>query len=253
MKSALSLTLITCLAGSALPASAEQPTPGPIARAITREAAQFAANPGSETPDPDWLRVQKVEAGKEIIVTLRRSNPVKRYFLSANESSLTVLNLTDPTLSQAVTNVLREVALHRPQSILAVRTGGTLVLEKNLRLGPDGLFVANRKIADLQHIVETNPRIDVAEVGTRRNVRGLWGHLGGVGGYFVGSMAGGYGAGLACQAALGRGRCDTGAFLGGMVVGGITGLVYGLRAEDREIDEVIYRARLDTMAPTKTQ
>ena len=58
----------------------------------------------------------------------------------------------------------------------------------------------------------------------------------------VGSLSAGLIGGLACQAAAGRGRCDSGAFLAAGVGGGIAGAVYGVRAANRVTEEVIYRA-----------
>ena len=69
----------------------------------------------------------------------------------------------------------------------------------------------------------------------------MWGHLGPLGGYFVGFMAGGYAGGAVCRATGGGGRCDTGAFLKGALVGSIAGIGYGFRAARRETEEVIYR------------
>ena len=90
--------------------------------------------------------------------------------------------------------------------------------------------------------VETYRRTDVDEIRVRQKGRGFWGHLGGLGGWFVGGLAGGYGLGLACQAVSGTDSCDTGAFMRGMVVGGIAGGTYGLHASRRETEKVIYRA-----------
>ena len=93
MKSALSLTLIGCLVGPALTASAQELIwPGPITRAISREAGRVAAVQ-REPVDPDWSRVRKLEPGTEIMVTATGSQPGKRslYFQSADESGLTVL------------------------------------------------------------------------------------------------------------------------------------------------------------------
>lgn len=90
--------------------------------------------------------------------------------------------------------------------------------------------------------VETYRRSDVDEIRVRQKGRGFWGHLGGVGGWFVGALAGGYGLGLACQAVSGTDRCDSGAFMSGMVFGGITGGTYGFHASRRETENVVYRA-----------
>jgi hypothetical protein len=174
-------------------------------------------------------------------VTIASSQAVERYFVSADDSGLTVLNLTDSTLPPAAVRALRGIASQHPEYLERAAKGGTFLLD-NVRLTSSGVFVADRKVADLQRVVETSARTEVAEIKTRNKGRGIGGHLGLIGGYFVGALAGGYGAGFACQAAVGRGRCDTGAFLGGMLVGGIAGATYGFRAANRETEDVVYRA-----------
>jgi len=93
-------------------------------------------------------------------------------------------------------------------------------------------------------VVERVARNDVAEIKTVKKGRGVWGHLGPLGGYFVGALSGGYAVGLACQAVQGRNRCDSGAFLLGTLMGGISGGLYGLSAARRETEEVIYGYKL---------
>jgi len=220
MKAFLSLTLIVSFVGTTVPMTAQERAPA----------------------DPNWLRLRKLAPGTELVVTARVAPPGERYFVAADESALTVLNLAAPALRGAARDVLREVASTHPEYFPAAQKGDLFVLERNVRVGPGGVFVNGRKVADLQQVVETSARQEVAEVKTRQDGRGVWGHLGFLGGYFVGALSGGYIAGLACQASLGRGRCDTGAFLGGMLVGGIVGGGYGLRAADRETEDVIYRA-----------
>jgi len=89
-------------------------------------------------------------------------------------------------------------------------------------------------------VVERVARNNVAEIKTVKKGRGVWGHLGPLGGYFVGALSGGYTVGLACQAVQGRNSCDSGAFLLGTLMGGISGGLYGLSAARRETEEVIY-------------
>jgi hypothetical protein len=93
-------------------------------------------------------------------------------------------------------------------------------------------------------VVERVARNDVAEIKTVKKGTGVWGHLGPLGGYFVGALSGGYAVGLACQAVQGRDRCDSGAFLLGALMGGISGGLYGLSAARRETEEVIYGYKL---------
>jgi len=89
-------------------------------------------------------------------------------------------------------------------------------------------------------VVERVARNNVAEIKTVKKGRGVWGHLGPLGGYFVGALSGGYTVGLACQAVQGRNSCDSGAFLLGTLMGGISGGLYGLSAARRETEEAIY-------------
>jgi hypothetical protein len=258
MKSVLLLTLIVCLVGSAMPAGAQEPmgtSAGPIHRAVVREVARLAARgeptasvvetvqQGGAPAKSNWSRVRKLAPDTEIVVTVKGSPPTQRYFLVGDESDLTVLNVADPALPHTERGVLHDVASTHPEYFSAAQKGGQFVLENNVHVGPDGVFMADRKVADLAQVVQQYGREDIATIKTRQKGRGVWGHLGPLGGYFVGGMSGGMAAGFACQAAIGLNRCDNGAFLVGMVVGGIAGGVYGLIAANRETEDDIYRAR----------
>ena len=107
-----------------------------------------------------------------------------------------------------------------------------------VRVDESSLTLSNGKI------VEQVARNDVAEIKTLKKGRGVWGHLGPLGGYFVGALSGGYAVGLTCQAVQGRDRCDSGAFLQGALMGGISGGLYGFGAAGRETEEVIYGYKL---------
>lgn len=217
-------------------------TAGPIARAIAREAGRFSLDSPAASSDVRWLRVRKLPPGAEIIVTVEGAQPGGRYLVRADESDLTVLNVAAPQLPAAAKDVLRDVASNHPEYLSSAQQGGTVVLEKRLRLQRDGVFIDGRKVAELGQIVETIARRDVVEITRRRKGRGAWGHLGPLGGYFVGAMSGGVVAGLGCRAAIGRDRCDTGAFLTGMLVGGIAGGTYGFHAANRVTEDSVYRA-----------
>ena len=83
--------------------------------------------------------------------------------MAADQSGLIVLNLTDPTLQGTSTRVLRDMAANHPEYFAAVQRAGTF-RQDNVRIGRDGLFVADRKIADLDRVVETIARNDVSEI-----------------------------------------------------------------------------------------
>jgi hypothetical protein len=179
METALSLTLVVALITSALPVTAHERvdrTAGPISRAITIEAARLAAEPavvdanqqaGAST-NADWSRVRKLEPGMEIMVTANGSQSGKRYVLSADDSGITVLTLTDPALPAAAREVLRDLASRNPAHFTDAQKGGTLLLDKNVRLQSVGVFVGDQKIADFGQIMTRIARTDVAQIKIER-------------------------------------------------------------------------------------
>jgi hypothetical protein len=191
MKSALSLILITSLGASALPVVAQDrmaATSGPIASAITRAAVQLAAaDHPTKAPDPNWSRVRALAPGAEVIVTLKGTLPVKRYFVTADGSDLTVLNLTDPALPGAGTRGLRDLASNHPEYFTA-QNG--IFVGSDIRVGPDGVFVADRRVADFGQIVERIARTDVAEIASPMRTRGSvgWAVTGSVAGFGLGFL-----------------------------------------------------------------
>jgi len=259
-----------CLAVSALPASAQEPAarpsssdwrhPAPLSAPpiedLTRQAMRLAAAIGdSSTTQPrdtseqsQWARVRRVTPGTAVVVAVATAGGIdatdqilRRIFLSADDSGLTLLNLTQPALPAAAARSLREIAAQHPGFLEGAARGGVYVIG-HVRLNGAGVFMADRKVADLGDVVETRSRQDVVAIQTRERGRGAWGRLGPLGGYFVGAMFGGRLAGLACQGTIGRDRCDTGAFLTGALVGGLSGMGYGIHAARRETDELIYAA-----------
>jgi hypothetical protein len=197
--------------------------------------------PAAAQSKDSWARAQALEPGSEILITVARFRPVQRYVVAIDDNSLRVLNLADSSLPGPLAETLRSIASEHPEYFARAASDGTVVVGR-MRLTKTGVFVGNDQIGDLQRLVETHARPDVSEIARRRRGRGFWGHLGPLGGFFVGGMAGGLVTGLACQAVSGRDRCDTGAFLIGMVGGGVAGGTYGGYAARHETEEVVYRA-----------
>ena len=226
MKSALSLMLIACLAGSAAPVAAQQPFPpltaGPITRSIAREAARVAAAPPTEAADTDWSRVRKLPPGTAIIVGLEDASRANRYFVAADETDLTVLNVT-VDLPSAARNVLRDVASRHADYFRAAQRGDTFHLDQRVSLGPDGVFVADQKVAELAQVVEEYGRLDIAGItiaGTTSNPVGC-----ALAAYYGGAVVGAL-PGALIGGAAGR---DTGPALLGMMVGWSIGSVHVYR------------------------
>jgi hypothetical protein len=238
MRSAVSFALVTSLIGSAVPIAAPQniPVAGPITPSITREAARFATVQQSNPVDSQWSRVRKLAPGAELIVIVKGAQLAHRYFVAGDESDLTVLNLDDPALAGAARDVLRDLASTHPEYFLAAQKGGRFVLEKNVRMGPDGVFVADRKAADLVQVVERYGRSDITEIRTaivESNPVGC-----AFAGFYGGGIVGGL-PGAVIGGAVGR---DTGPALLGMMVGWFVGAVYVYGKCRHKPEKAIYYA-----------
>src|SRR5215813_5328389 len=202
----------------------------------------FCGSPTRALPqDTDWSKVGKLSSGDAIAVRLEGLPEISGFLVSVTDSGITFLNLNDTMVPDAAARQLRMVAIQRPEYFDAATNGNTIVFN-HLRLARDDVFYGDRPVARLSRLVEMADRTNVAEIKVRRRGRGFWGHLGPLGGYFVGAFAAGIAGGLVCQAFNGRDRCDTGAFLAGGLVGGIAGATYGAVAAHRESIDVLYRA-----------
>ena len=238
MRSAVSLALVTSMLGSALPVAAQQNTPlaGPISHSIIPGAARFATLQESNVVDSEWSRVRTLAPGTEVILIVKDLELANRYFVAGDESDVTVLNVGNPALPSAAREVLRDLASAHPQYFLAAQKGGQFALEKSVRVGPGGVFVADRKVGDLAQVVEQYGRHDITEIKTatiESNPAGC-----AFAGYLGGGIVGGI-PGAVVGGAVGK---DTGPALLGMMIGWSMGAVYVYRKCRHKPERVIYSA-----------
>jgi hypothetical protein len=106
-----------------------------------------------------WKRLQRFDPGARLKVTVSGADAVERYFVMADEKELIVLNLTAANLPK---RQLLNMAADNPTWIAG--TSKTTYRDNNLRIGPDGVFVKDRKLAELADVVERIPRERIAEV-----------------------------------------------------------------------------------------
>ena len=170
MKSPPSLTLVICLMVLLLSVGAHA------------RPAQSVTDPTqpSATRALDWTPVQQLESGREIEVTVKGLPPETRYFIFADESALTVLNLSDAALPEKARNVLRDMASHHPENLAAAVQTLKQFESREVLVGRPGIFVSDQKVADFERVVERIARTDVvritAKVGSSGRLRGIvWG------------------------------------------------------------------------------
>ena len=106
-----------------------------------------------------WKRVQRLDPGARVKITLEGAAPVERYFVQVNDTKLIVLNLSVPDLPK---RQLLNMAIDNPSWIAG--TSKTTYRDNSLRIGPDGLFVKDKKVAELNQVVEWIPREKVTAV-----------------------------------------------------------------------------------------
>ena len=180
---------------------------------------------------PGWMRVRELAPGTPILLTTVGSDEVTRYMIAADDASMMVLN--PAAIAPAARDVLSRFAQSHPDYFSAPNNR-TFVLEKNVRVGPDGVFVRDRRVAGLDQIAERITRASVTAVKTPSLQRSAVGcsiaaHYGGaVVGALPGSIIGG---------AIGR---DTGPALAGMLVGWAVGSAYVYRRCKHSPEKLIY-------------
>jgi hypothetical protein len=251
MKSLLSSMLTISLAASPVAGAAVEQVPapeprGPIARAITPEAVRLAMEPElserqktGEQASPGWSKVRRLEPGTEIIVIVGGAASRMRHAVLSDDSGLTVLNLENPGLTPDARLELLAVASDHPERL---SRAGPNFAGRHVRVGPDGVFVADRRIADPGQIVERIARDDVQQIVRPVRRRGSkWGAL-------IGATAGGwlgFGTALTLHMTPCGGSCrDEAASAWAALIGfPIAGGFLGYHAFARRSAEVIYRVR----------
>jgi hypothetical protein len=124
-------------------------------------------------------RIPRARRRTPLMVVFSDSTTPKQ---TVNEFGLTVLNLTDPAIA-GVTSVLADAAWWHADSFDRAHQGVNVRLSKHVRLAADGVFVDDRKVIELDQVVEQVARIKVTEISLvhRAIKRGMaWGAAMGV-------------------------------------------------------------------------
>jgi hypothetical protein len=120
---------------------------------LTIASSSFAADEAA------WKRVQRLDPGAKLTVTVEGAPPAERYFVLLKESELVVLNLTGTDLPK---RQLLNMAKDNPDWMAA--TAKTIYKDNSVRVGPDGVFVKDKKVASLDEVVQHIPRAKVTAV-----------------------------------------------------------------------------------------
>lgn len=210
-------------------------------------AFRLAAARGTVTPavqpedrSTDWSRVTRLASGTTIVVEFRGGPAASRVFVHADASELIVLDLADSRLPRAAQRVLQEMAANHPDYLVEVFSG--LRFDRaDVHVGPDGVFLAERKVAALSDVLERVPRKDVVVIKTPPRRRGslIGAAIGAAGGFVLG-----YASAVRLAYKQCNGSCsDEQALMALSLVGlPIAGGWLGYQANSRTTEDVIYRA-----------
>ena len=106
-----------------------------------------------------WKRVERFDPGTRVKVTVDGGPPAERYFVQLNDMIVVLLNLSAPDLPK---RQLLNMAIDNPAWIAG--TSKTTYRDNSLRVGPEGVFVKDKKVAELSQVVEWIPRAKVTAI-----------------------------------------------------------------------------------------
>lgn len=242
MRKRLALVCVVALLPTAVLGQAPaEPTrgPSPVSRSIASAIAahRFA---GAQDRDnvPDWSRVERLQPGTEITLTVAGSPAAKVRLLVASDAAVFVLTPGGPKLPDRVSRALLGIGGQWP----GVFSDGVAYSQTDgVRVAEGGIFDGNRRVADLAEVVRRAPRGDVTEIRVpgRRKGNKMLAAVGAGGGFLLGASIG---FGLAfkdCGASCGDERFLTGlAVIGLPIALGVLGYYGG----SRTVGGMIYRA-----------
>jgi hypothetical protein len=159
MRTTLTLTLSAALITSSLPAVAQLP---------------YMPQPRYPAPSPplpvssDWMQVRAIAPRTPIRVrAVGLGDQDHQYFVSASERTLTLLVVG--SLPRSAKQLLLKLAGSHPE-LFAAPEKWMEFADGKVRVNPDGVFVGNRKVADLGDVAKTLSAGEVAEVSAEMTI-----------------------------------------------------------------------------------
>ena len=160
--SAIGLTLAMCGQPGFAAAADDLVMRGPIGRSVSREASRLAIEPSGQAKDAGWESVRNLDPARPIVITTAAAT-VTRTFVAVDNTTLTVLNLSRPGLSETATRQLLALTRASPPALAGAADGSPKLFEA-FRFGPDGVFQHEVKVAEFGELIERVPIGDVLAI-----------------------------------------------------------------------------------------
>jgi len=233
MQQFLTATAVAAVFCSAWPAAAQPVAQNRIEQSIVRESRRLAAtSPASAqagAADTLWRPVRRIPGGTQIEVSTRNAAPIQRVFVTADDTSITVLNPMDDRLPRPARRILHDLARLQPGVLLLA---DQVYVDDGVRLDHEGLWMASRLLASRTDLIERIRREDLRKLAVEGPGGSYWGR-----GLLAGMAAGAlvaYGIGSRCGQGAAPSDCTLsgvifmpigaglGAVAGGIVGGGFS-------------------------------
>jgi hypothetical protein len=217
----LFLTVSLCAATLCLPrpASAQSLPQGRIEQSLLREGRRLAALTQASTQrtvtaaDRLWSAVRRVPGGAGVEVSTGNQAQAPRIFVTADDTSITVLNLMEDRLPPSARRVLRDLARVQPGILLSP---DQVYKDNGVRLDRAGIRIGSRLLASRAELIEHISRDDLRKLSAERPGGSFWGR-----GLLVGMAAG------ALAAYVIGSRCGQGAAPSDCSLAGVTYMPIG--------------------------
>jgi len=120
------------------------------------------------------------------MLTVYGAPPGKRYVVrgTVNDAGLTVLDLTEPQIPGDARDAMADLATEHADLLRLARLGRTVELNRRVRIAGGGVFLDDRRVIELEQVVQDVTRSSVAEITRVRRATGrgmAWGTLTGAG------------------------------------------------------------------------
>jgi hypothetical protein len=239
MKAACHLAVGLSLLAAANPMDAQEvPPPAWLTQGIEKAAMAIPRTPAVEQrgePQSDWSAVVALKSGLPIRVARAGAPPFPRRFAWADDAMIVVIDVDHPRVTREVRRALLDIVSTRPQDLRRL-ADGLHIVHGNVRIGPNGVFVAAERVADLTDIVQQIPRREVAAITAPRRHASIVGGIvgGGIGG-FVGYI-------IASRLALSTNNKAQAWVVPSLVGFPSAGALLGSQADRGATERIIYRA-----------
>ena len=164
MTRSLTICAVLILAGGAAEAAEPSAVHISIADSIEREANRLSQSQSKPTAqDKSWASVRSLKPATEILLSTHSTPLGRRYFLSADQATLSVLNLSSVPLSGDPIDRLLKIAASWPDVFVTAGVAQPTV-DGPLEIRSGSVSYKGRPIASMAQLVETVSRTDVTAI-----------------------------------------------------------------------------------------